>query len=241
MRKLDEMIEQVFESNSIPTSADPRIQKELEFLQSLKSNLKNLNNVPECQLNTEHLRLAILNQKPTATPVKSRIWLWSPLAVAASVVAILTVLPRQDIVGHVVSNGNQLAPARIEKQLNLDVPRAASTVVASREDSSGKAQVTRVEKALSSTKLRRKTSRTKEIDRPSGSTTEVTGLTVAKDSANLEKSLQPGESSMKVASFEATQAAADNPVVVVTDSSDSATGANNAKEVNQTVNVVFGG
>gem|GEM_PF-5977920 len=97
MRDIDQLIETAFERNSsdvdlIRKTLGGADLAEFDSLLNLKSDLKGLRDVPDCQLTVDHLRRAVLNQKP-AQSSKSwlRFWVFAPVATAAALALVFVV------------------------------------------------------------------------------------------------------------------------------------------------------
>ena len=89
MKDIDKLIEAVFEGHDGALDGlDAESRREVSTLNTLKADLKLLRDVPECQLTTEHLKQAVLNQKPQRSTGVKGLWLWSPLALAAGVAVV---------------------------------------------------------------------------------------------------------------------------------------------------------
>lgn len=249
MKNIDHLIESVFEGQDLDQGLTASELREVELLKTLKSDLKQLRDVPECQLTVDHLRRAMLNQPvPVAKKNPFRLWTWVPVAAAAALALLMVNRPAE----------TKLSPTEsgmAHPSTSLPVEPIANKLPDASQNSESVTPV-RSEAPLAEAKrpAARETVRTRYVARRTASASsqpEVVALMTraVQDTAdqavggNVHDLSEESSAKMSTASVPAVSRDSEPqvPVVIVGDTSDPETGAAEAREISRPSDVVFGG
>jgi hypothetical protein len=227
----DRLFESAFDGAPEPERLSAPEAAELKALRALKADLAALREVPECQLTTEHLRRAILDQgvRPAAprVPAWSR-WLWAAPVAAVAAVALVLNRPRD-----VVPTVRELASAAPVE--SAGVPKTSAPLIV---DGSGPAEPATVASATQPS-----TDGVARPERPRRRTTRRLAVQDGPLLAMREDAIPATRTrgATSEAAPEEEPAIEQPEAVVVTEPADPATGTAAAQEVTISADVVFGG
>lgn len=249
MKNIDHLIDVVFESpedKAFFASLSTEEAREFTALSNLKNDLKALRDVPECQLTTEHLRQAVLNQKPATTPKPAlRLWLYAPFA-AAAVLAVAFLAKPTNVPNPIVTDDGVVASNTTKADSSNGL--VETTPVGKNDfERAAEAAINAVPIRKSVVASTRSTgSRIRRMNAASvpGASTSSPTLTTAERSAAFDRTPSelglggPDErTELAMISAEAHR----EPVVVILDRDNPETGAAEAREISKPADVIFGG
>lgn len=223
----DRLFESAFDGEPEPAAMTAAEAAELRALKALKADLVALRDVPECQLTTDHLRRAILDQG--VRPVKPRLpmfgrWLWAAPVAAAMAVVLFLNRPKE-----IVPDARELASAT---PVRASAEPAAAVVVPEQDEPVTVASATQPAPSVVADsrpeRPRRRPARRLTVD-------EGPLLAMREDASAVARPMAAEPVTRDEAQPSQPEA------VVFTESSDPATGTAAAQEVTISTDVVFGG
>ncbi len=252
MKRRDEIIHAAFEggAESLRPRLDRAGKKELDGLIDIKSALKSLADVPECQLSNEHLRNAVLNRPSVPTRPRTY-WLATPLVMAAGLAAVFFLSrPQPATNSPVAERSGTSVPATLPIESVPQKGSAEEHVAVKVRDNVPAPSVVAAQAASTTRPVRRHHAASKAPKIDSGLVVRLADSNTfdgAHEAANRSTAsdVAATESYKDVAASESLPTAggavesAPEPVVVIT--RDTGNGASEAQEVKAPSNVVFGG
>lgn len=222
----DRLYESAFDGEPEPAALSASDAAELRALKALKADLAALRDVPECQLTTDHLRRAILDQG--VRPVKPRVpvfgrWLWAAPVAAAMAAVLFLNRPKE-----FVPNVREVATAA---PVRASAEPAAAVVVPDQDEPVTVASATQPTPSVADSRPERP--RRRPIRRLT--VNEGPLLAMREDATAVARPM----AAEPVAPDDSQPAQPE--AVVVTESADPATGTAAAQEVTISTDVVFGG
>lgn len=217
--------------------------RDFDDMVQIRTDLKALRDVPECQLTVDHLRSAVLGRTQRKSPSLGPWLVWTPVAAAAAFAVMLfnrpaaapnPAKPSPDV-ATTVGAAPALQPPVEETLSTKDELTSQPTTGA--EDRAAETVVAKAAPTLAAkSALRRSLSPRRDSRR--------SALSSARDTVTTTVPTVPVASGPTAESGMATVAAMQpqpEPVVVVTETSNPDTGAAEAREVSRPSDVVFGG
>lgn len=244
MKNIDQLIEAVFEGQDVHPNLSPTEAREVDSLRALKADLRQLRDVPECQLTVDHLRRAMLNQ-PVPKPRRNwiRLTAWVPVAAAAGLALVMMTRATQTFVPTTSESGLVEEVANASKPLPKGLsdaartPTNASPVLTKQVVSSKKVET----ETVASKRVRRSIVRPVEPDTVALMSQAITDTAIEAVGGMGSRERNEAAPSAGAPQMDSSPSVGEEPVVIVGDTHDPETGAAEAREISRPSDVVFGG